>query len=213
MSQVGYELDVTLTGHTGTVTTLQFSPDCKFLASGSNHGVLLIFSTSSWRPLKRLVDVSPITTIVWHDTERYLLLCGCESGDLHFVNLTKSLVRPPVSPQSCPRYDGQQETTIDSTSYFEGPIRSLSLSLATSALAVGYGENVSLVGIRFNPYALNDDQKLLPKPPSRSQQPAGRASELVAMSLHFLERKNQLIVTYLNYDIVWVSLPIGAALS
>lgn len=95
MSKDGYELDVALAGHTGTVTTLQFSPDCKFLASGSDHGVLLVFSTSSWRPLKRLIDASPITTIVWHDTERYLLLCGCESGDLHFLNLTKTLVRPP----------------------------------------------------------------------------------------------------------------------
>lgn len=93
MSQDGYEPDVTLTGHSGTITTLQFSPDCKFLASGSDHGVLLVFSTSSWRPLKQFIDASPITTVVWHDTERYLLLCGCESGDLHFLNFNKSLVR------------------------------------------------------------------------------------------------------------------------
>ena len=96
MSQDGYELDVTLTGHRGTITALQFSPDCKFLASGDNHGVLLVFSTASWRPLKRLIDASPITTVVWHDTQRYLLLCGCESGDLHFLNFTKSSVRPSL---------------------------------------------------------------------------------------------------------------------
>jgi WD40 repeat protein len=95
MPQDGYELDITLAGHTGTITTLQFSPDYKFLASGSDHGMLLVFSTSSWRPLKQLIDASSITTIVWHDTEHYLLLCGCESGDLHFLHLTKSLVCPP----------------------------------------------------------------------------------------------------------------------
>lgn len=93
MPQRCYELDVTLTGHVGTITALQFSPDCKFLASGSDHGVLLIFSTSSWRPLRRFIDASSITAIAWHDTERYLLLCGCESGDLHFLNLTASSVR------------------------------------------------------------------------------------------------------------------------
>ena len=93
MSQSGYKHNVTVAGHTGTVTTLQFSPDSKFLASGSNHGVLLIFSTSSWRPLKQLIDASSITAIVWHDTECYLLVCGCESGDLHFLHLTESLVR------------------------------------------------------------------------------------------------------------------------
>ena len=94
MSQNSYEFNVTVSGHTGSITALQFSPDCKFLASGSNHGVLLIFSTSSWRPLKRLIDASPITTIIWHETERYLLLCGCESGDLYFLHLAESLVRP-----------------------------------------------------------------------------------------------------------------------
>ena len=93
MSQDDYKLDVTLTGHNGIITTLQFSPDCEFLASGSDHGTLLIFSTSSWRPIKRLVDTSPITTVVWHDKERYLLLCGCESGDLYFLNFTKTSVR------------------------------------------------------------------------------------------------------------------------
>ncbi|KAF9642260.1 WD40 repeat-like protein [Thelephora ganbajun] len=201
MSQDGYELDVTLTGHSGTITTLQFSPDCKFLASGSNHGVLLVFSTSSWRPLKRLIDVSPITTIVWHDTERYLLLCGCESGDLHFLNFTKSSVRllPLRSHSSC---DQQQEISTDSTSRFDGPIRSLSFSPATPTLAVGYGEEVSITGMTFNPYGLDKSERLLPNPPPKLQSPAGGPPQLVAMSLHFLRKGNQLVVTYLNYDIV-----------
>jgi WD40 repeat protein len=94
MPDEDYRLAFTLTGHTGTITALQFSPDCKFLASGSDHGVLLIFSASSWRPVKRLIEVSPITTLVWHSEKRYLLLCGCESGDVYFLSLKKSLVCP-----------------------------------------------------------------------------------------------------------------------
>ena len=104
MSQDGYELYVTLTGHTGTITTLQYSPDGKFLASGSDHGVLLIFSTSSWRPLKHLIDASPITTVVWHSAEHYLLLCGCESGDLYFLSLKQSLVCPRLPPETSPEF-------------------------------------------------------------------------------------------------------------
>jgi WD40 repeat protein len=102
MPQGGYELDVTLTGHNGTITSLRFSPDCNFLASGSDRGVLLVFSTSSWRPLKQLIGASPITTMIWHDTERYLLLCGYESGDLLFLNLSKTSVRLRFCEDSTP---------------------------------------------------------------------------------------------------------------
>jgi WD40 repeat protein len=199
MPQDGYELDITLSGHAGTITTLQFSPDHKFLASGSNRGVLLVFSTSSWRPLKQLIDASSITTIVWHDTERYLLLCGCESGDLHFLYLAESLVCPPPS-RPHPSCNCQQEIIINSTSCFGGPIRSLSFSPTTSALAVGHGGDVSIARITSNPYRLNDDQVLLPDPPS--QPSTENPSQLVAMSLHFLEKGNQLVVTYLSDSIV-----------
>ena len=212
MSQAGYALDVTLTGHTGTITALRFSPDCEFLASGSDHGVLLIFSTSSWRPVKRLVDASPITTIVWHDKERYLLLCGCESGDLHFVNLTKSLVCPTYTRTLVQVIDDPQEIAIESTSSFGGPIRSLSFSPANPTLAVAYGEDISIAKFTFNPYGLNGDYKFLPEPPSHPQLPAGRSPQSVAMSLHFFEERNQLIVTYLNYGIVWVPSSIVVAL-
>lgn len=204
MSQDRYELDVSLTGHTGTITTLQFSPDCRFLASGSNHGVLLIFSTSSWRPLKRFIDSSPITTILWHTTERYLLLCGCESGDLHFLNFTNSFVRLPPS-RSHPSCHPQQEIVIDSTSYFEGPIRSLAFSPSTPTLAVGYGHEVSITGVTLNPYGLGEDRKLLPKSSSHLWPQTEGLLQPVAMSLHFLEKRSQLIVTYLDYGIMWAS--------
>ena len=98
---------------------------------------------------------------------------------------------------------------IDSTSNFGGPIHSLSLSPAASTLAVGYGEDVSLAKMKSNPYSLAEDRELLPKPTPHPQPSSGRALQPVAMSLHFLGKKNKLIVTYLNYGIVWVPLPIA----
>jgi hypothetical protein len=98
-------------------------------------------------------------------------------------------------------HDDRQEIAIDSVSYFNGPIRSLSLLPATSTLAVGHGEDVSIAEINLNPYRLSDKQNVLPKPPPHSQSSTMRSSKQVAMSLHLLD-KNQLIVTYLDHSIV-----------
>ena len=56
--------------------------------------------------------------------------------------------------------------------------------------------------MKFNPYGLDDNETLLPNPPSL-QPPAEKPLQPVAMSLHFSEKGSRLIVTYLNYGIVW----------
>lgn len=84
MTTPRYSLDITLpSGHTNDITVLQFSTDGSFLASGSGDGVLLVFSTSSWRPVKRFVDVSSINALVWHPVIPKTLICGYTSGDVH----------------------------------------------------------------------------------------------------------------------------------
>ena len=84
MATPRYSLDRTLpSGHTSDITALQFSPDGKFLASGSGDGVLLVFSTSDWEPVKRFVDVSSLNTLVWHPAIPKTLICGYASGDVH----------------------------------------------------------------------------------------------------------------------------------
>ena len=84
MATLRYSLDITLSsGHTNDITVLQFSPDGKFLASGSGDGVLLVFSTSTWEPVKRFVDVSSLNALVWHPVRPKTLICGYASGDVH----------------------------------------------------------------------------------------------------------------------------------
>lgn len=81
--------------HTAAVTALDFSPDGKFLASGGDDGAIFIFSTSSWTPAKRYLDVSPVSVLVWVRERHYLLLSGHQSGDIHLVTMDRSLVSLP----------------------------------------------------------------------------------------------------------------------
>ena len=98
MSPDQFLLTTTLEGHTAAVTAVEFSPDGKFLASGGDDGVVLIFSTSSWSPVCQFIDVSPVSVLLWHEKHRYLLFCGHQSGDLHLLTMSKSMVNPVGPP-------------------------------------------------------------------------------------------------------------------
>lgn len=97
MSPNEFLLQATLEGHIATVTTLEFSPDSRFLASAGDDGVLFIFSTSSWSPVCRFLGSSPVSVLAWHQKNRYLLFCGFQSGDLHVLTMSKSMVHPYIS--------------------------------------------------------------------------------------------------------------------
>ncbi|KAF9642820.1 WD40 repeat-like protein, partial [Thelephora ganbajun] len=120
-------LQTTLEGHTAAITVVVFSPDGRFLASAGDDGIVLIFSTSSWTPVCRFLDVSPVSVLVWHQKSRYLLFCGHQSGDLHILTMSKSM-----------------KCTVVQTSTFAGHIHSLSLSPTSSRIAIAYGNEIAL---------------------------------------------------------------------
>ena|ERR1700753_18534 len=93
MATPRYTLNTTLPkGHSNFISALEFSPDGKFLASGGEDGVVLVFSTSTWKPIKRFIDASPLTALTWHPSFPKTLMCGYRSGDVHTVNFESHLL-------------------------------------------------------------------------------------------------------------------------
>ena len=76
-------------------------------------------------------------------------------------------------------------------------------------IAISYGNEIALTTVISNPNRLRDDRILLPKPPSFPRGPA-KPTGPIATSLHFMEKKKHLIVTYTGHGIVCVLLPLSS---
>ena len=77
-----YVEETTLSGHLTTIMTIAFSPDTRYLASASEDGVILVFSTNSWKPIGHFVNVSPVSALIWHPTFLNTIICGLKNGDV-----------------------------------------------------------------------------------------------------------------------------------
>ena len=82
-----YKYKTSLHGHSGSIIALSFSFDGRYLATGSENGTLIIYTTLSWVPLMRFVDLSPLTSLAWHPSKKRILFCGFASGDVHTLML------------------------------------------------------------------------------------------------------------------------------
>jgi WD40 repeat protein len=148
MATPRYVLDTTLpTGHSNSITALRFSPDGGFLASGSGDGVLMIFSTSMWKPVKRFVDASSVTAVVWHPTFPKTLICGYGSGDVHTMNFeSHSLVSTSLyQPHQSRSYQQVDDCHRVWTDRLGGPVHNLALDKTGARVALSYGSDVAVV--------------------------------------------------------------------
>ena len=202
MSPDGFSVHTTLDGHGATITAMEFSPDGRFLASAGDDGVVLIFSTLSWTPVCRFIDVSPVSVLRWHRKKDNLLFCGHRNGDLHVLTMSKSMVSIHRRTPAVPLKNIKQKLAVVQISSFGGCIYSLSFSKISPRVAVAYGNEVALTDLIPNPYRLKDDREHLPKPSTISYDHHKLGGPTVK-SLQFV-RDDHLVVTYAGHGILCV---------
>lgn len=222
MTNSRYSLDISLpSGHTNGITVLQFSPDGRFLASGSGDGVLLVFSTSTWKPVKQFVDASSINALVWHPVFPKTLISGYASGDVHTTRFESHhlVVNLPALKANSHLTISQDDDGVKIwTDCMDGPVHRIAIDKTGTKIAIGYGGEVVVLDqntLCKNPRNFSGAKQLiyldaaswtntrrLPEPPSLpgldEQLPTPMAS-----SLHFIDCGNALIVSYSDHGIVY----------
>ena len=93
MSTSPYTLLTTLHGHTNSINAIKPSPDRKHLASGGDDGTIIIYSTKTWKAVKRYGNLSPVTALAWHPTVPSCIIFGCKNGDVQTVHFRDPEVR------------------------------------------------------------------------------------------------------------------------
>lgn len=214
-----YKLSATLSGHRNTITALKFSCDGKYLATGSEDGTLLIFSTRTWQPVQHYVDASSVTAILWHPTHPNTLVCGFLSGDVLTMPLDEHHVRALCSFQRWPPHIiFQQDTQGDLKFWSDGmntSITTLAFNGQGNLLAIGHGRTVTLADeialcMFLRPLTLTPlichiaiwrNIRQLPDPPAFARL-EGTLPAPEVRSLHFMGGGKSLLVSYLDHGVV-----------
>ena len=66
--------------HSDTINCLAFSPDARYLASGGDDNVVVIWNVADGKTMFRLVFSTPVTSVLWHPLRTDAILCGLQNG-------------------------------------------------------------------------------------------------------------------------------------
>lgn len=70
----------------GRIVTLKFSPNGDYIASGTENGLLCIWSVSLGEEIQRRRLATAITALEWHPSFRTVVIYGTADGDAEFWN-------------------------------------------------------------------------------------------------------------------------------
>ena len=217
MTISSYDLETSLSGHIDSINALQFSPGGKYLASGGQDGQLFIFSTKTWKPVRKYADASPLTALVWHPNFPKTVICGFASGDIIticfdgtqvYLSLSSSFSSVLHFPGRKRGKDvGRQDVRCRrvyhprcSGSYNRNRSRRESNSdkpdndMCVWSHTVSYSNHGSLLAVWRN-------IRVLPDPPSFDNLKE-KLSAPSARSLHFMQEEDSLLVSYLEHGIM-----------
>lgn len=204
MGVFSYVREETLGDHEDSVTTIEFSPDGRFMASGSEDGLLLIYSTIDWKPIRRFVDASPLTSLAWDLLSGRHLFCGFKSGDVHTIQFDPSKATSVTHYRWWGRLRGFSQIATDVwTDSTQGPIQFLTHHPNERELILGTGNDVLLLEY----HALGGfktasrRKRRLPSPlPFPNFQ--GELPEPIGRSAQFLPEKGVVVVSYLHHGVM-----------
>lgn len=63
-----------------SVNALSFSPDGSLLAVGTDDSLLAIYRLRDYHLTARIVTGAPVTAVLWHPSERYMVFVGGGDG-------------------------------------------------------------------------------------------------------------------------------------
>ncbi|KAJ7454112.1 WD40-repeat-containing domain protein [Mycena latifolia] len=164
----------TLTGHSDSINTIEFSTNGRYLATGGEDAFLLVFNTRNWTFKKRYNAVSPVRGIAWHPGNPDVLSCGLANGLIHTIQLKNDLVFEHAVP---------------------GTVRCLKFDTTGKQLAIGFNNEVLVV--RQSSISSWTDEKNLPRP-----QNIDGFGEDITQAVHFHTKEKLLLVQYLYGGVV-----------
>ncbi|KAA1480052.1 WD40 repeat-like protein [Dentipellis sp. KUC8613] len=190
MASTRFRLEYTIRGHIDSINALSYSHDARFLASGSDDGLIRFFDTAKYNEVRRYRSSSSITALAWNERFPYTLIAGDRSGDIHVIRLHVRILVGLRTSQVSKLHESWLRTV-------NGPIHCL--ATGGEFLAVGFGNAVVIVK-QGAPSEWNANRRL-PEPPSFPEL-SSKLPPPTAQSLHFMPKDNTLLVTYLDHGIV-----------
>ncbi|KAF9790990.1 WD40-repeat-containing domain protein [Thelephora terrestris] len=191
MSSSPYTVLTTLYGHINSINVVKSSPDGKHLASGGEDGTIVIYSTKTWRAVKRYGNLSPVSALVWHPTIPSTIIFGCKNGDVETVHF-----RDPEGDDA-----DYRRVWVD---WMKHPVTCIAMDVNGASVAISHGAEVTI----FDQPTISmwSGMKALPPPPSVAD---SEDTTPTARSIHFLQ-DSSLLVSYLEHGIVCWDLKSGS---